>query len=458
MKRKVYLIQPSFRKMDGNIVKGWSQVNCSLDLSIISASIPSSWEKSFCFEYYDDIDYNTDASVIFLTAMTNDIRHAYNIARKLKEKGKTIIFGGHLDTFAESIMQRACDSIYYGIPGPEQIEAILEDAYAGILQSEYHCGVNIDFPFDYSLFRGKKVRYLQIMTTVGCRFNCDYCCHTLYYGGKFWLRNLDHVISDLKEARKQTRFIAFRDINLYNHREHLIELCRRIIEEKINIRWGAQSPVYIGNDPEILNLMYRSGCRLLFLGLETLNQNNLKIVHKYFKVANYGENISSIRKAGINVAGYFMFGFDHDTPESFDQVYDFVQQNSLSVVMLNIYIPNPGTRLFEKIKKEGRLDIPDVETFMALDPVYGMPNSRIYFTPKGMSREELATGFLNLARKLTSYKQIIRRSFQPNLEALTIFKMNLDQRKDRIKMESCPKEVFKGVSYRLKPETELLEV
>lgn len=458
MKRKVYIIQPSFRKMDGNIVKGWSQVNCSLDLPVLSAIIPSQWEKTCCLEYFDNIDYDSDAPVVFLTAMSNDILHAYDIARKLKEKGKIILFGGHQDTFCEAIMKSVCDSIYYGIPGPEHMEMMLEDAYSGQLKSQYQCGININFPFDYSVFEGKEVRYLQITSSAGCRFNCDYCCHQLNYHGHYWLRNIDYVIEDLRAARKQTRFIAFRDINIYNNRKNLIELCSRIIEEKIDIRWGAQCPVYVGNDQEVLSLMRKAGCRLLFLGLETLNQKNLDSVHKPFKAARYSENISRIKKAGINVAGYFIFGFDHDTPESFDEVYSFVQDNKLSLVFMNIYIPLPGTRLFERMKKEGRLDIPDVETFIKKDPLYGMPNNRIYFTPKNMSRDELDKGFLDLSRRLTSYKEILRRSLKPELAAATIFKMNLDLRKDRLKMETCPAHLLNGSAYMKKREPIGVEV
>ncbi|MEJ2005011.1 MAG: radical SAM protein [Cyclobacteriaceae bacterium] len=438
MKKKVYLIQPSFRKMDGKVVKGWSQVNCSLDLPMISASIPGEWEKDLCFEYYDDINFDTDATVIFLTAMTNDIRHAYNIAERLQSEERKIIFGGHLDAFAETLMAEVCDTIYYGIPGPKEIGMLLDDAYHGNLKSEYHFGVNINFPFDYSLFRDKHVRYLQIMTSVGCRFSCDYCCYQMYYGGKFWLRDLDYVMADLKQAIKQTKTIAFRDINIYNDRKNLKDLCERIIDEKINFRWGAQCPIYVGNDEEILHLMKKAGCKMIFVGLETLIQENLDSVHKPFKVSMYRDCIANIRKAGINVAGYFMFGLDYDTPGVFDQVYDFVQENELSLVLLNIYIPNPGSKLFERMKDEGRADIHDERTFMEVDPIYGMPNSHVYFTPKNISREDLQKGFVNLARRLTSYKQILHRSLQPNIEAMTILMMNLDQRRDRIKMEKDP--------------------
>lgn len=153
--------------MDGRIVKGWALFNASLNLPILSAATPSGWEKAFCLEYFDDIDYDNDASVVCLTRMSYDILHALEISREFKKRGKTVIFGCHQDMFSHQLLRDSCDCIFYGIPDSRSMATILEDAFAGNLAPEYHCGIHLNFPFDYSVLQGRRLRYLPVLASVG---------------------------------------------------------------------------------------------------------------------------------------------------------------------------------------------------------------------------------------------------------------------------------------------------
>jgi len=433
MKRKVYLIQPSFRKIDGTIVKGEFLGNRSIEMPILCAAIPKHWEKMYCYEYLDDIDFDSDAGVIIIMGTSMDIIHGYKIAEIFKAKNKTIVYGGYQDAFSLTFMKGVADTIYHGIPGPEQMEAILEDAFENKLKSEYHCGVNIDFPFDYSIFKGKKLKYVQIITSLGCHFKCDFCCQPVLNGGAYHLRSIDNVIKDLKSVRKQSKYIGFRDANILNRKSHLVELCSRIIEEKLNIRWAAQCSITIGSDLKLLALMKKAGCRILFFGLESLNQDNLNSIHKPLDAATYANLIAKVHKAGIFTAAYFMFGFDHDTTKAFDNVYSFVKKTKLAIPLINIYNPIPGSRLFERLKAEKRLDYPDLEPYLKDPPIHSLPCSKSYFTPKNMSRFELEKGFMELSKKLTTYKEIFRRSLKPNLNTLVLLGLNFNFRREYMK-------------------------
>jgi radical SAM superfamily enzyme YgiQ (UPF0313 family) len=435
MNKKVYLIQPSFRKMDGSIVKSGFVGHNTLNLPILTASIPTDWEKECCMEYNDEINFHTDAALIFIVGISNDIIHGYNIAEKFKQKGKQLIYGGHQDSFSIQLMKEVCNAVYHGIPGPTQMKRILNDALSNNLEKEYHCGVNIDFPFDYSCFKGKKVKQIQFFSSVGCKYKCDYCYHQLSYNGKFYQRNIDHVVQDLKAIRELTKYLAFRDPNFYNDRNRVISLCERIITEKLNITWAAQCPIHIGRDEEVLKLMRKAGCKLIFLGLESLNQNNLKSVHKPFKVREYEKMIAKIHEARIFTVGYFMFGLDYDTNDSFQQVFSFVKRTKLSLPIPNIFIPIPGTRIFERLRNERRLDIPDLDTFLAYKPHYSNPCSKCFFTPKNISRRELEQNYIELFRKLTSYKEILKRSVRFDKDMFKLLYMNLNLRNERIKLE-----------------------
>jgi radical SAM superfamily enzyme YgiQ (UPF0313 family) len=428
MTRKVYLIQPSFRKADGSIVKGEFLGNRSVEMPILCATIPKHWDKEYCYEYLEEIDFNTDAGVIIIMGTSMDIIHGYKIANLFKKKNKTIVYGGYQDIFSLELMKGMADTVYHGIPGPEQMETLLEDAFNNKLKQEYDCGVNIDFPFDYSIFEGKKLRYVQVITSMGCHYKCDFCCQPLLNGGAFHLRSIENVIQDLKKVRKLSKFIGFRDANIVNRKSHLVELCSRMIEEKINIRWAAQCSISIGKDLKLLSLMKKAGCRILFFGLESLNQDNLTSIHKPIESATYARLIARVNKAGIYTAAYFMFGFDNDTTKTFDDVYSFIKKTKVAIPLLNICNPIPGTRLFERLKTEKRLDYPDLDSYLKDPPIHRLPCSKSYFTPKNMSSVELEKGFTELSKKLTSYKEIFRRSIKPDLNMIILLGLNFSLR------------------------------
>ena len=123
--------------------------------------------------------------------------------------------------------------------------------------------------------------------------------------------------------------------------------------------------------------------------------------------------------------------------ESFEEVFSFVRESKIAYPLINILTPIPGTPLFDRMKAEGRLDFPDVATFTQKKPLYSIPNNRAYFYPKSISRVELEGQFMALARRLTSFREIMRRSFYKlDLNSFLILKMNLSLRNDRLRMEA----------------------
>ena len=435
--RKVYIIQPTFHKMDGKLVKGFSLGSCPLELPQMAGAVPKDWQKSCSHEYFEDINYNSDASVVFITSPSNDILHAKDIIVKFKEKGKKVIFGGHEDAFSEIILKEVADSFYRGIPGLNDMQAMLNDALEDNLKNHYEFGHNFNYQYDYSVYEGKKVNYIHVQGSAGCLFKCEFCRHpSASNGGEYKLRDIDCIIDDLKSIKKLTKYVAFKDPNFFNNREHLFKLCNRLINEKIEILWGAQTPIYIGKDAEAMKLMRKAGCRIIYIGFETMNQDNLISVNKPFKVKDYLPMVKNIQKRGIRVVGYFMFGFDYDTEKSFNQVFDFVHESKIAYPIVNILTPVPGTPVFYRMRKEGRLDLPDPETFKKVRPLYSIPCNHAYFEPKLMSRKEFEDNFMKLSKRLSTFREVLRRSFyRMDLLSFNILKMNIAFRKDHKRME-----------------------
>lgn len=435
--KKIYFIQPTYRRMDGSLVKGWTLFNHSLNLSMLSGAVPADWSKEFCLEYYDEVNYDTDASVVVICCMGYDIMRALEMAKKLKSKRKKIIFGAHMDDFSEAILGKVCDSFFYGMPTPDDMKNMLEDLLADSLHPKYQFGMNINYPFDYTMLKGKRMPFIQIIGSQGCINKCKYCCTAGVYKGRYQLRKIEFIISDLKNIRDITRYVSFIDPNIYNNREYLKRLCSRIISERIGVHWGAQSTINIGNDREVLNLLYQSGCRVLFIGLETLEQENLEIFGKEYLTDKYSEYVKNIRKAGINVVGYFMMGLDRDTLETFENTYRFIRQSHLVLPIINVLLPVPGTAIYDQLKSEGRILVDNFEKFLKDNPLYSVPCQHIFFTPRNMTAAELESGFIKLAKRLFTTKEIFKRSIIPNpLHSFVLLLMNFELRRKYMAMSN----------------------
>lgn len=414
MKRKIYYIQPTYRDCNGKLFKGNSLHVHSLALPALSAATPKEWDKEASLEFFENLNYNTDASVIAITSMGYDIIHGMEIAEEFRRKGKIVIFGGYQAHFSEKYLLDCCDSVVHGNPGPKVLSKILSDAESGCLNHEYHCGIDVNFPFDYSILAKHKISFMPILSSVGCINDCDFCCTAAIYKSKYRLRNIDCVIKDMIEASRLSKKAGFVDNTIYNNREYLLLLLKSILKHKIELKWGAQATINIGDDIEILNYLYKSGCRILFIGMESVNQKNLDCMNKNYFVEDYVKRIENIHKAGIKVAGYFMYGLYNDSKETVNDLCKFIKSARIDVPLLNFLTPAPGTRVYENLKQENRLLFDDDKELLNNKHYYNSATNTCFFKPKYMTTYEAERNFLELYRKLSGYYQILKRSIGLN--------------------------------------------
>lgn len=437
MKKKIYILQPTYRKMDGQKVKGWNQFNHSYNIPMICGAITDDWEKEWCIEYFNDINFNTDADIILILCMGYDIMYVKEIAMEFKRRGKTVIYGSHLDQFSEKILFEVSDSVFHGSAGRKEMKSMLEDAFSGRLKKVYEFGMDLNYPFDYSTIKGIKMPYIQAVMGMGCRNNCDYCCTAGVYKGKYRMRKIETVLSDLKEISMFNKYVAFNDSNIYNNALYLRRLCNAITRKRIAVRWGAQSTIDIGYDDETLSALYESGCRILYIGFESLSQINLQEVSKNYNPENYKMLIKNIISFGISVAGYFMFGFDDDDAGTFDKTWDFIKASKITLPLLNVLLPVPGTLVYERLRSQNRLSFPDEIKFGNTKPLYSVPCCRCYFKPKNLSAESLEKNYLALYKKVSRIPGILKRSMVKNpKDILKFFFMNYGLRKEYRKLIS----------------------
>jgi radical SAM superfamily enzyme YgiQ (UPF0313 family) len=298
--------------------------------------------------------------------------------------------------------------------------AILRDAMNHALLPEYFPKTNLNYRFDYSALDISRLFFVPVLLGVGCRNTCDYCCVGTIFKGTYTLRNLRHVLEELDELRQSTRRIAMVDTNVYNNAHYLRRLCRAMIDREYDFIWGAQCTVDIGADPETLALMKQAGCRVLFIGMETIEQENLDAMHKRYAVESYREKIRTIHAAGIRIAAFFMYGLDGDTPDTAAQLSEFLITHRIALPMLNVLVPTPGTPLYQRLKNEDRVLMTSEQQFLENNPAYNSSFNLCFYRPRNMTREQVEEGFIELLGRLSGYWQVLRRSVSRDLP-LTLF-------------------------------------
>ncbi|MFN8096596.1 MAG: radical SAM protein [Vicinamibacteria bacterium] len=430
MDRSIYLVQPSYRDRSGTLLKGRRQGLHSAVLPALSAAVPPDWRKRSCIEYFEDVDFDCDASVVGITSMGYDFPRGRELAAEFRRRGKVVLFGGWPAGLSPEKLSGLCDALVTGNPGPKALGGILADAERGRLAPEYRCGVEIDYPWDYSVFDGKRIDYPPVVTGVGCPNRCAFCCIAATYRGRYTPRAIDCVVADVRSAAARSRTVSFVDSNLYGDRAYLLRLCEAMSAEAVRVRWGAQATIAVGADEAALRALRAAGCRMLFIGMETLDQANLRSVGKPYAVADYRDRVARIQDAGIAVAGYFILGLDGDDPGTFDRLYDFVRRTGINLPILNVLLPASGTALHERLRKEGRLLIEDEDEMLANNAGYNSSARRCFFVPKGMTPRQVEEGYLALSLRLTTPWLTLRRSLHrdPVITA-ALLAMNLDLRR-----------------------------
>jgi radical SAM superfamily enzyme YgiQ (UPF0313 family) len=234
----------------------------------------------------------------------------------------------------------------------------------------------------------------------GCRHSCDFCAVRAFYPGGPRNRPVRSVIEELAAASET--FTLFADDNLTARPD----LARQLLAEMAPLRkrWVAQTSLDFVDDPGLLRLMASSGCQCVIVGLESLNPASIRQMGKgWADASGYATRLAKVRDQGIMTYATFVFGYDGDDPDVFERTYDFAMEQKLFLVNFNQLTPYPGTRLYERLKCEGRL----LYDRWWVDPRYRFGD--VVFQPRGMSAEQLAEGAWRVRSRVHGYRSILLR-------------------------------------------------
>ncbi len=271
----------------------------------------------------------------------------------------------------------------------------------------------------------------------GCKFSCEFCAIQSFFHSSHCRRPAGQIVQEIQKIRDRSKLIFFVDDNLVADRTAARELLEALIP--LNIRWVSQASINTALDTEFLALLKASGCQGLLIGFESLDPGNLHQMGKAVNLAqgDFEPAMANLRKHGIRVYGTFVFGYDNDTPETFDRAYDFAVRHGLYLCGFNHLMPMPGTPLYQRLEKEGRL----LSDAWWLDEAYTY--NTVPFRPARMSPDEIRACCLRTRRRFYSLPTTFRRAFHPpNRSDFMFFKaffaLNLLHRAEIGKRDALP--------------------
>jgi len=398
---KLLFILPAIGRKDGEEYIGTWKME-PLTIATLKALTPPDIETIFFDDRIEDINYDIDVDMVAISVETYTASRAYKIAQNFRNKGVTVVMGGYHVTAIPDEASEHCDSIIVG--NAEAVwEQMLSDFQNAQLQQRY-AGERGGIPPmpDRSIYADKKYLPITLMETGrGCPHACEFCAITSYYCGKYTPRPVEDIVEEIKTSKN--KFVFFVDDNITANRNHLFAICKAITPLKI--KWTSQVSLSVAKDAELLQAMKKSGCQVVLIGFESLDKANLDQMNKSwnYKLGERDKMVQKVHKIGIGIYATFVFGFDFDAVESFDDTVEFAMKHKFFFTAFNHLLPYPGTPLYERLQKDGRL-LYD-KWWLKDDYKYG----DIPYQPKTISPEKLKQYCANARRKFFKTSNILKR-------------------------------------------------
>jgi radical SAM superfamily enzyme YgiQ (UPF0313 family) len=380
---------------------GKGQGNWGMPLAVptVAALTPEDVEVQVVDDNIEEVPYDTDADLVGITAMTLQASRAYAIADRFRRAGRPVVLGGVHPSMLPDEAARHGDCVVMG-EAEEIWPRVVADFQAGRMEPRYRAPRKP--PMSLSprparhLLKGHRYLANLLQTTRGCPFDCEFCSVKDFLGSRMRCKSFEQVRLELEDIYlhgvrdNYIKQLMITDDNLIGKPRYAQSLFEEVLipfNEKHNINgWTCQVSTTLARRGEFLELMARAGARKLFIGFESLDPVVLRGMNKKVnQVEEYAALIEEIRAHKMDVIGSFILGSDDDTEGCFEAVVKFINDNQITSNLINIMVPFPGTRLFERMKQEGRLLTTDWR-------YYDMKHC--VFRPLHMSPEELEQGYL----------------------------------------------------------------
>lgn len=383
----------------------------SLGLLTVAGLTPPDVEVAY--REVDELPANGELEkfdLVGISSFTARIEAAYTLADRYRAAGVPVVLGGlHVSMMPDEAAEHADSLVLFGAEGAWP--RLIEDFRNGRLARRYN-GLQ-DHVFEepnyvmprFDLLKDRPYNRVTVQTSRGCPLNCEFCAASLRITSRFQQKPIDKVVDEIRTAKTMVDhpFFEFADDNTFLNKRWGKSFVEAITP--LELSWFTETDISIADDDELLRRLTDSGCRQILIGLESPSATSLEGIDphnwKYKHFDQYIESIDKIQSHGVTVNGCFVLGLDSDTPETFAQVKEFVDRSRLIEVQVTVLTPFPGTPLYERLRREGRLIKDRYWDRCTLFDVN--------FVPKNMSVEELEAGMRWLFSEIYNEREFNRR-------------------------------------------------
>lgn len=375
------------------------------------------------------------ADAVGISIITSTAPAGYELARQLRLRKfkKHIIFGGPHATYMPEEALQYGDFVLRGeadetiLPfvralkdnnGFEKIPGLSFWRNKTIIHNQrvpYCKELNVLPIPDFNLISDwkKQMTVSPIMTSRGCPYDCEFCSVSDMFGRQYRFKNPENILIELENHRRlikenkiknQLDWVFFYDDNFSINKKRAKELLKLMIAEKLAPKyWTAQASMDVALDEELLYLMKKTGCYLLYIGIESINPKTLKEYNKKQTAEGIEKAVKTIHRHGIRIHGMFVLGADNDDKKVINNTVRFAKRNNLHSVQFLILTPLPGTRTFSELNRQGRIFNKQWNLYDAHHCV---------FIPKNFFAWELQLRTMKAMLSFYSWPHIIRRTLQ----------------------------------------------
>jgi radical SAM superfamily enzyme YgiQ (UPF0313 family) len=435
---RALLINPEFPKFFWSMpelchIHGCKSSTAPLGLITVAALLPADWQLRL-------VDLNTGAlteadwewaEIILFSAMDVQMSSLQELIKEAKTRGKIVVAGGpYPSTIPEEVMAAGCDFLVRG-EAELLMPSLLEDLQQGQTGKIYESAEKPDLSLSpiprFDLLQPEDYLSVSVQTTRGCPFDCEFCDVVSLFGRKVRTKKPEQVLAELETLYRLggVRHIFIADDNFIGNKAYARQLLNQLVpflkERGEPFSFMTQTSVNLGQNLDIIDLMTEANFDTIFIGVESPDEQVLQQAHKHQNVSNpLAETLKSINTNGLSIIASFILGLDGETTGAGDRIIDFVEGTDLPVVMLNMLLPLLRTRLWYRLRKEGRLRTNLIENWLGRKAPQMDYYTQMFFQPSRPEEEVVE-----------EYYRMVERLYEPSSYLARVYRSILAMRPTR---------------------------
>ena len=400
----------SFKWAVDTLLPGKRAINPPLGLATLAALCPDDWDVSIVDENIESLPLTPDADVVGVCGMGVQFPRQQELLAYYRRQGLHVVAGGSYASLCPEKFEDLADTVVAGeaeYVWPQFCQD-LERGQSKPLYQETGTVSLEDSPVPrFDLLNLSKYQAVSLQFSRGCPFRCEFCDIIIMFGRKPRTKSTEQVGRELDALRWHgVRSVFFVDDNLIGNKPAAKKLLRFLAEYQrehdYRFYFGTEASLNLAQDEELLDLFRAANFGWVFIGIESPDEASLKETLKFQNTRqDLLTSVRTIYAHGISILAGFILGFDHDTTDSFASQQRFITDAGIQAAMVGLLQATPKTPLYDRLAKDGRL-IPDADS---TDNVKLWTN----VIPKGMSYDQLLTGYRDLHHRLFDDRGIAAR-------------------------------------------------